>query len=92
MQSKAAVRLSDTLRSLEKSAKQLAAKVAGGGGLGDTDGIVRKIASQLRSAKIDARSQMLGETTLGLVEQARGTLRALSPFYGTQLDPAETTS
>jgi hypothetical protein len=90
MQSKAGFRLMETLRVLETSTRQLAARAEKGGGLEETLPVVKKIGSLLRRARDEARSQMLAAPTLAAIAQARETLRALSPFYGTQLDPAET--
>lgn len=89
MQASNAVRLTDLLRILERSTKQLAVRVADGGGLDETTGLIKKIGSQLRSARVHARSLMLTEPTLEVVEQARETLEALSPYYGTRLNPAD---
>lgn len=92
MQSKAAVRLTDLLRVLEKSSRQLASRVAGGGGLEETLPVVRKIGSLLRSARVQGRSLMITEPSLEVIEQARATLKELGPFYGVQLDPAESSA
>jgi hypothetical protein len=89
MQSKRGAQLMDTLRVIELSARQLSARVAGGGGLEETRPIMQKIGVSLRDARVDARQLMLTAPTLDVIEEARVTLEGLSPFYGIQLLPVE---
>ena len=79
---RAAQQFDEKLRLLEKSAKQYAARVRGGGGLEETSGIARKIGVQLRDLEVLSRRLLLTKPTLETLTAAQKTINRLSPYYG----------
>ena len=80
---RAAQQFDEKLRLLEKSAKQYAARVRGGGGLDETSGIARKVGVQLRDLEVLSRRLLLTKPTLETLKAAQKTINQLSPYYGT---------
>ena len=79
---RAAQQFDEKLRLLEKSAKQYAARVRGGGGLEETSGIARKVGVQLRDLEVLSRRLLLTKPTLETLKAAQKTINQLSPYYG----------
>ncbi len=80
---RAAQQFDEKLRLLEKSAKQYAARVRGGGGFEETSGIARKVGVQLRDLEVLGRRLLITKPTLETLNAAQRTVNQLSPYYGT---------
>ena len=79
---RAAQQFDEKMRLLEKSAKQYASRVRGGGGFEETSGIARKIGVQLRDLDVLGRRLLLTKPTLAKLNAAQKTINQLSPYYG----------
>lgn len=82
MKQRSAAQMDQTLRDLERSARQLKSRVDDGGKMDDTMNIARKIGSLLRDAEMLGRRLDLGEFTNKHIRPAMQTLNDLAPFYG----------
>lgn len=79
---RASQNMDQILKSLETSARQLAAKVKAGGGYEDTLGVARKIGQLLNDAEVEGRKLMTSEWMQQRVVPAKQLLNEIAPYYG----------
>lgn len=84
MNQRASKSFSDTLRLIERSARQLAARVDGGGGREEALPIARKIGTLLRDASEEARHIMSDAWTEEQVVPAQRLVDQLAPYFGAE--------
>ena len=71
----------DTLKILEKSCGQLAARLEGGAGRAETLNIAKKIRSLVRDARTEGRKFMTTQQTDARVAPANQAIDGLAPYY-----------
>ena len=79
---RASQNMDQTLRALETSARQLHARVSGGGGYQETLGIARKIGTQLNDAQVEGRRIMTSHWMDERIRPAMALINEIAPFYG----------
>ena len=86
---RAALRMDQILRDLDRQTGSLAATVANGGSYEETRGTARKIGTLLNDAEIEARSLRMGAWMGERVRPAVELLDQIAPYYGGEplLDP-----
>ena len=77
-----ATKFLENMRLLEKSSKQLASRIGGGGGYEETTGIARKFGVLLRDSEVLSRSLQLSEGINKDLDAAHRTLNKIAPYYG----------
>jgi hypothetical protein len=79
---RASQNMDQTLRALETSARQLHARVQGGGGYQETLGIARKIGTQLNDAQVEGRKIMTSHWMDERIRPAMALINEIAPYYG----------
>lgn len=79
---RAAQRMDETLRALEKSATQLHNQVKAGAGYEGTQGTARKIGSLLNDADVEGRKLMTSTWMDQRVQPAMVLINEIAPYYG----------
>jgi hypothetical protein len=79
---RASQNMDQTLRALETSARQLHARVQGGGGYQETLGIARKIGTQLNDAQVEGRRIMTSHWMDERIRPAMALINEIAPYYG----------
>lgn len=79
---RAAKQMDQTIKGLETSSRQLAARIESGGGYEGTLNIARKIGTLLNDAEETGRRLDLGAWTRERIGPAMEAINALAPYYG----------
>ena len=79
----------DTLKVLEQSCGQLAARLEGGDGHAETLNIAKKIRSLVRDARTEGRKFMTTQQTDERVDPANQAIDSLAPYYFEPVAPVE---
>jgi hypothetical protein len=79
---RAAQNMEEILHGLEQSSRQLHERVKGGGGRAETEGIARKMGTQLRDAEVEGRQLMSSEWLEQKVRPAKELINEIAPYYG----------
>jgi hypothetical protein len=79
---RAALRLDDTLRSLDQRATQLASRVKSGGGYDETFNIARNIGVLLNDVDVEGRRIAPNEFMEARVRPTMAIINEIAPYYG----------
>ena len=79
-----AMELRDTLRSLERSCRQLASRLEAGEDREKTLGVARRIGMLIRDAQTTGRRLMTSDSQWAAIDPLVDIINRISPYYGTK--------